>query len=251
MEDPTFDHGRVNSTSIQKRRHHCRRRGLTVGPGHRDGAPGPGDLGQRLGPPQDRNGSFVRLDQFGIARRDGGRVGHEVGFADVRRIVTDCDLDAPAPEPVDDLRRVQVRSGDGVTDLYGVMYKPFDFDSTKVYPVIEYVYPGPQTEAVAKSFNQGNNLASRFEIGLAQLGFSLGPEPSPVVAVRMTSREQALANWQQLLDNGVYINLILPPAAPDGTALLRCSVSAAHTPEQIDRIIEAFRQLPRDPGQRA
>jgi 8-amino-7-oxononanoate synthase len=84
--------------------------------------------------------------------------------------------------------------------------------------------------------------------GLAQLGFTLGPEPSPVVAVRMTSREQALANWQQLLDDGVYINLILPPAAPDGTALLRCSVSAAHTPEQIERIIDAFRQLPRDPG---
>lgn len=82
--------------------------------------------------------------------------------------------------------------------------------------------------------------------GLAQLGLTLGPEPSPVVAVRMASREQALANWQQLLDNGVYINLILPPAAPDGTALLRCSVSAAHTPEQIDRIIEAFRQLPRN-----
>jgi 8-amino-7-oxononanoate synthase len=84
--------------------------------------------------------------------------------------------------------------------------------------------------------------------GLSQLGFTLGPEPSPVVAVRMTSREQALANWQQLLDDGVYINLILPPAAPDGTALLRCSVSAAHTPEQIERIIDAFRQLPRDPG---
>jgi 8-amino-7-oxononanoate synthase len=87
--------------------------------------------------------------------------------------------------------------------------------------------------------------------GLAQLGLTLGPEPSPVVAVRMASREQALANWQQLLDNGVYINLILPPAAPDGTALLRCSVSAAHTREQIQRIIDAFRQLPRDPGQPA
>ena len=64
-----------------------------------------------------------------------------------------------------------VKADDGVTDLYGVMYKPFDFDSTKVYPIIEYVYPGPQTEAVAKSFNQGNNLASRYEIGISQLGF--------------------------------------------------------------------------------
>lgn len=58
-----------------------------------------------------------------------------------------------------------VKAADGVTDLYGVMYKPFDFDSTKVYPLVEYVYPGPQTESVSKSFN-----TNRFEVGLAQLG---------------------------------------------------------------------------------
>ena len=81
--------------------------------------------------------------------------------------------------------------------------------------------------------------------GLTQLGFKLGPEPSPVVAVRMSSRQRALAMWQKLLDDGVYINLILPPAAPDGGSLLRCSVSAGHTREQIDQIIEAFRRLPR------
>jgi dipeptidyl-peptidase-4 len=45
-----------------------------------------------------------------------------------------------------------VKSADGVTDLSGVLYKPFDFDSTKVYPVIAYVYPGPQTEAVNQSW---------------------------------------------------------------------------------------------------
>jgi dipeptidyl aminopeptidase/acylaminoacyl peptidase len=59
-----------------------------------------------------------------------------------------------------------VKAGDGVTDLYGVMYKPFDFDSTKSYPIVAYVYPGPQTESVAKSFS-----TSRYEVGLAQLGF--------------------------------------------------------------------------------
>lgn len=58
-----------------------------------------------------------------------------------------------------------VKADDGVTDLYGVMYKPFDFDSTKVYPLVEYVYPGPQTESVAKSFS-----TSAYELGLAQFG---------------------------------------------------------------------------------
>ncbi len=61
----------------------------------------------------------------------------------------------------------KVKADDGITDIFGVMYKPFDFDSTKKYPVIEYVYPGPQTEAVNKSFSRGMDRTER----LAQLGF--------------------------------------------------------------------------------
>lgn len=61
----------------------------------------------------------------------------------------------------------KVKADDGVTDLYGVMYRPFDFDSTKKYPVIEYVYPGPQTEAVNKAWSRGMDRIDR----LAQVGF--------------------------------------------------------------------------------
>jgi dipeptidyl-peptidase-4 len=64
------------------------------------------------------------------------------------------------PEPF------KVKAADGVTDLYGVMYKPYDFDSTKVYPIVEYVYPGPQTESVAKAFSTAS-----YEQALAQFGF--------------------------------------------------------------------------------
>jgi len=60
-----------------------------------------------------------------------------------------------------------VKAADGITDLYGVMYKPFDFDSTRSYPIIEYVYPGPQTEAVDKSFSKRMDRTDR----LAQFGF--------------------------------------------------------------------------------
>lgn len=63
--------------------------------------------------------------------------------------------------------RFTVKAADGVTDLYGVMYKPYDFDSTKVYPIIEYVYPGPQTEAVNESFAPVSSRTDQ----LAQLGF--------------------------------------------------------------------------------
>ena len=63
--------------------------------------------------------------------------------------------------------RFKVKAADGVTDLYGVMYKPFDFDSTKVYPIIDYVYPGPQVEANNIAWSKGMVRTDR----LAQIGF--------------------------------------------------------------------------------
>jgi dipeptidyl aminopeptidase/acylaminoacyl peptidase len=60
----------------------------------------------------------------------------------------------------------KVKADDGITDLYGVMYKPFDFDAERKYPLIEYVYPGPQVEQVTKAFTPKSQ-----NIALAQLGF--------------------------------------------------------------------------------
>jgi 8-amino-7-oxononanoate synthase len=78
---------------------------------------------------------------------------------------------------------------------------------------------------------------------LQDLGFELGPEVSPVIAVRCQDRVSALAQWNQLLQAGIYVNMMLPPATPGGGSFLRCSVSAAHTPEQITTIIEKFAEL--------
>jgi dipeptidyl-peptidase-4 len=64
------------------------------------------------------------------------------------------------PEPF------QVKADDGLTDLYGVMYRPFDFDANKRYPIIAFVYPGPQTESVTQTFSPKND-----NVALAQLGF--------------------------------------------------------------------------------
>lgn len=62
-----------------------------------------------------------------------------------------------------------VKAADGATDLYGVMWKPFDFDSTKSYPIISYVYPGPQVESFPVSFTITGSRGRPF--ALAQLGF--------------------------------------------------------------------------------
>jgi dipeptidyl-peptidase-4 len=60
----------------------------------------------------------------------------------------------------------KVKADDGVTDLFGVLYKPFDFDPSRKYPLIEYVYPGPQVEQVTKAFSPKSP-----NVPLAQLGF--------------------------------------------------------------------------------
>lgn len=65
------------------------------------------------------------------------------------------------PEPF------KVKAADGITDLYGYMYKPFDFDSTKKYPIIDYVYPGPQVEGNSEAWSKGFLRKDR----LAQIGF--------------------------------------------------------------------------------
>ncbi|EJF09467.1 DPP IV N-terminal domain-containing protein [Pontibacter sp. BAB1700] len=87
-----------------------------------------------------------------------GRKVMDLEKADLSRLMT---TGYKFPEPF------MVKADDGITDIYGVMYKPFDFDSTKTYPIIAYVYPGPQTEAVNKSFGRSMDRIDR----LAQLGF--------------------------------------------------------------------------------
>ena len=84
------------------------------------------------------------------------------------------------------------------------------------------------------------NNARQLYRSLQEMGFRLGPEVSPIVAARFEQREEAIGLWNALLDQGVYVNMILPPAAPDGGSLLRCSATAAHTPDQIDRLCKAF-----------
>jgi len=85
--------------------------------------------------------------------------------------------------------------------------------------------------------------ARRLYDGLSGMGFVTGPTSSPIVAITMPDTERAIGMWNALLQNGVYLNLALPPATPDSRPLLRTSVSAAHTDEQIDQVLAVFAEL--------
>nr|WP_321986796.1 aminotransferase class I/II-fold pyridoxal phosphate-dependent enzyme [uncultured Lichenicoccus sp.] len=85
-----------------------------------------------------------------------------------------------------------------------------------------------------------NRNALQLYEGLAGAGFALGPAVSPIISVRLNDIRVAALFWNRLLEAGIYVNLALPPATPERQSLLRTSVSAAHTPAQIDDAIGAM-----------
>ena len=92
--------------------------------------------------------------------------------------------------------------------------------------------------------------ARRLHGGLTAMGFRLGTDTpqSAIVAVILEDQEQAVAMWQGLLEQGLYVNVARPPATPHGTFLLRCSLCAEHTTEQLDRVLALFEATGRSVG---
>ena len=78
--------------------------------------------------------------------------------------------------------------------------------------------------------------------GLKDRGFQLGTdEPqSAIIAVIMPDLERGAAMWEALLKEGLYVNLARPPATPANMTLLRCSLCAEHTAEQVQTIVGMF-----------
>lgn len=86
--------------------------------------------------------------------------------------------------------------------------------------------------------------------GLKKLGFQLGTEEpqSAIIAVIMPNLEQGAAMWEALLHEGLYVNLARPPATPANMTLLRCSLCAEHSSEQVDQILAMFEAAGRATG---
>jgi 7-keto-8-aminopelargonate synthetase-like enzyme len=104
--------------------------------------------------------------------------------------------------------------------------------------------------SIRKLMHAGNKRAHLWENskvlhkGLTDLGFKLGTEvpQSAIIAVIMPDLERGAAMWEALLHEGLYVNLARPPATPAGMTLLRCSLCAEHTAEQVQTIIGMFQR---------
>ena len=102
--------------------------------------------------------------------------------------------------------------------------------------------------SIRKLMHSGNKRAHLWENskklhkGLRDLGFQLGTQEaeSAIIAVMVEDMMQGAELWQALLENGLYVNLARPPATPQGMTLLRCSLCAEHTSEQVDQILGMF-----------
>jgi 8-amino-7-oxononanoate synthase len=123
-------------------------------------------------------------------------------------------------------------------DLLRVVCRPYMFTASLPPAVVASVTAALARISTDKSLGaQVLANSGRLYSGLAQAGFEVGPEPNPIVAVKMPDKEVAVRFWNRLIDRGIYANLALPPATPGSLSLIRCSVSSAHTQEQIDRAI--------------
>ena len=106
--------------------------------------------------------SRVDLPPTTVLRAPDGRTLLTLEKADI------ADLIAAGWKPPE---RFSAKAADGVTDLYGVLYRPSTFDSSKAYPVIDAIYPGPQTIRTAKSFLKHPSPTAGEAESLAELGF--------------------------------------------------------------------------------
>lgn len=92
--------------------------------------------------------------------------------------------------------------------------------------------------------------SKRLHAGLTELGFQLGTaEPqSAIVAVIMPDLERGAMMWEALLQGGLYVNLARPPATPANMTLLRCSLCAEHSAEEVETILKIFEQAGKATG---
>ncbi|WP_029133084.1 8-amino-7-oxononanoate synthase [Sedimenticola selenatireducens] len=91
-------------------------------------------------------------------------------------------------------------------------------------------------------------LISRFREGAAQLGLELMASETAIQPILAGSAEQAVAWSQGLEDQGLLVTAIRPPTVPEGSARLRVTLSASHTVDQLDRLLEALGKLNREMG---
>lgn len=86
-------------------------------------------------------------------------------------------------------------------------------------------------------------ISDYMRAGFRNLGFNVWTSQSPIIPVVIGDMMTCFQFWRDLLDEGVFVNAVVPPAVPQGQALMRTSYMASHTNEELDFILEAFHRV--------
>ncbi len=142
-----------------------------------------------------------------------------------------------------------VVSDDPDFDILRVTVRPYMFTASAPTSIIASVRQALRIVRARPDLRTRlwENAATFYE-GLATQGFKLGPVHGPVVAVLMPDRSTAIGFWRALLEAGIYVGVAAPPATPNGISLLRCSLSAAHTRDQLEHMVEVMTGIARQMG---
>ena len=158
--------------------------------------------------------SYSRPEAPGVTvvRRADGTVVKQLQHTDISRLTA---LGWTPPEPFIEKAR------DGNTDIYGIMFRPSNFDSTKKYPIIDYIYPGPQVGPIgARTFRVAPGGEAR---ALAELGFVVVQLDAMGTPFRSKSFHDIY--YGHMEDNGI----------PDHVAVIK-ALAAHHQYIDVDRV---------------
>jgi 8-amino-7-oxononanoate synthase len=86
-------------------------------------------------------------------------------------------------------------------------------------------------------------LTRRVLHALRGMGFDTGSSQTPIVPIVVGTIERTFDMWRMLSEEGIFVNVVLPPAVPSGSCLIRMTLTAAHTDEQIDRVLATLERL--------
>lgn len=134
-------------------------------------------------------------------------------------------------------------------DILRVCCRPYMFTASLPPAVVATVLRGVERLRTAPELRQRlHRNARRLYDGLAAAGFALGPQPGPIISVRLPDPAVATTFWSALLRAGIYVNLALPPATPDSHPLLRTSVTAVHSDAHVDQAVATMTEIGRALG---
>lgn len=129
-------------------------------------------------------------------------------------------------------------------DILRVCCRPYMFTASLPPSVVASVQRGLERMKGSPHLRAAlHRNAQRLYDGLSAAGFILGPQPGPIVSIRLPDTAVAAAFWTALLQAGIYVNLALPPATPDSYPLIRTSVTAVHTDAHIDQAVMAMTEI--------